>query len=200
MDRPPVLSGTTPLLLAFLLCIVASAQTGDPTNAAIKAFTPAPGQEFYLDLDSAPGTFSMWRSDDLGSMNSLQATIRVQRLRQDSHWQPAFSIGLQDSPSTAPRNSLFVQVFTETGKAPMKIRLAGKVDSKPIDPIKLQSTVGLKDELHIAIAWGSDQIMVNVGGTETRVLKIPWQVKSATVTGSTGEFRVDQLLLGTTIT
>jgi hypothetical protein len=195
-----VLSGSALLSPLFLLCIVSNAQLPNPSNSAAQAFAPAPGQKFFLDLDSAPGTFSVWRTDDLGSMNSMQAIIRVIRLRKDPSWQPAFSIGLADSASEVPRNSLFVQVFTESGKAPMKIRLTGKVDGKAIQAIQFQGTVGLNEELHIALAWGSGQeVTFNVADTETRTIRAPWQVKSAIVTGSTGEFRVQQLLLGATL-
>src|ERR1700746_3154704 len=44
---------------------------------------PAPGQSFSLDLDSAEGTYSQWRHEDLSSLTRVHATATVLRLRND---------------------------------------------------------------------------------------------------------------------
>jgi hypothetical protein len=184
-------------VIAWAFAPFATAQEPNHPQPAMNSnFVPATGQAFYLDLDSAAGAFSKWRHDDLGSLNSMQAVLRVVRLRKDNKWRPTFSIGLDDGHEPAP-NSIWLQIIDVDGRGPMKVRLGGYLAGKPIETIAFTTITHLNDELKVVISWAADGIVkVNVGDSESRTIRVPWQVQSAVVAGSTGELKVDRLVLG----
>ena len=183
------------LLLVLASCVV-YAQHSDQQGGP-KKFVPSPGHAFYLDLDSAAGAFSTWRNDDLGSMNSVRAVLRVPRVRKHSSWAPVFSIGLENNENDAARNNLWLQLVAVNGKTPMKVRLFGHIGGKPIQETPFQITLPLNEDLDVAISWGTDQVVsVTVGNAETHAIRIPWQIKSTVVSSSTGQLKINRLLLG----
>lgn len=174
-----------------------SAQSTEPRTAT-QTFKASPGQAFYLDLDSAPGVYSQWRHDDIGSLNGLQAVLHVPRIRKDRNWQPTFIIYLQNKDHQTLANDLGLQLVAAGGQLPMKIRLVGHVDGKPIQEIPLQATLNLNDELNIEVTWVTPQVVIfRVGGTEVHAVRIAWVVNSVVIAGSTGQFKTDPLLFGT---
>ena len=194
--RPAAVNGFAAILLLVWSSCIVYAQQSDQQGPS-KRFSPSAGQAFFLDLDSAVGAFSTWRNDDLGTMNSMRAVLSVPRLRKDSSWAPIFSIGLENNENEAARNNLWLQLIAVNGKTPMKVRLFGHIGGKPIQETPFQTTVQLNEDLDVVINWGADQIVtVIVGSAETRAIRIPWQIKSAVASSSTGQLKITRLLLG----
>jgi len=186
--------------VSFLVGLAVIAQSSGHPQLATQAFAPAPGQSFFLDLDSAAGAFSQWRHDELGSLNSLRALLRVPRIRKDRKWLPTFSIALQSNDLKNRANNLLFQVVVLDGKLPMKMRLTGHVGGRPIQEIPLQTTLSLNEALKLEITWAQQQLItVRIGDVETRAVRIGWPVSSVIVAGSTGQLKIDPLVFGTVI-
>jgi len=187
-------------LVAILCCLgpmVAFAQRPDQSSTPDQRFLPAPGQIFYLDLDSAAGTFSQWRHDDLRAFNSLRAVMRVLRTRKDSKWGPSFTIGLRSDDNPNNANDLRLRIAGMDGKRSLDLQLVGSLNGKQIQPIPLKTAGNLNEVLKVQIDWKSQDIVVfRVGETESRAIKIGWQVCSAMITGSTGQLKVDSIIFG----
>jgi hypothetical protein len=132
-------------LLGFVLFAQAKAQPLDQSIFGIQPFVATPGQAFYLDLDSAPGQFSQWRHEDLGSLNGLRAIVSVPRLRTDSKWGAAFTIYLQSKDDMKSANSLGLQLVALDRNPPLTMRLVGRRNGMPIPQIQLQTTLELKE-------------------------------------------------------
>src|SRR5437899_4885131 len=114
--------------VSFLVGLAIIAQSSGHPQLATQAFAPAPGQSFFLDLDSAAGAFSQWRHDELGSLNSLRALLRVPRIRKDRKWLPTFSIALQPDRLKNRANNRLFPVGVLAGNLPMTMRLPGHLD------------------------------------------------------------------------
>jgi hypothetical protein len=184
-------------LLSYVSCAAVIAQQADQTGLPSRQFVATPGQSFYLDLDSAAGTFSQWRHDDLGSLNSMHAVVRMLRKRRDATWSPSFSIALQGEDSQGGKNRLGLQAASPDGKLPLKIRLTGDLDGKQIQEIPLSTTINLNEDLKVEMTWGTQKaVTIKVGEAETRVVNIAWQVRSVVVAGSTGQVKVDPIVFG----
>jgi hypothetical protein len=201
VKNPPYLIrriAATPVNVLVGLAVIA--QSSGHAQLATQAFEPAPGQAFYLDLDSAAGAFSQWRHDELGSLNSLRAVLRVPRIRKDRKWLPTFSIALQSKDPKTLANDLLFQVVALDGKLPMKMRLTGHVDGQPTQEVPFQTTLSLNEDLKLDITWRPQQsITIKIGGAETRAVRIGWPVSSVIVAGSTGQLKIDPLVFGTVI-
>jgi hypothetical protein len=168
----------------------------EPLTGA-QTFKVAPGQAFSQDLDSAPGVLSQWRHDDLGSLNSLQAILRVPRIRKDRTRPPTFTIYLQNKDHQHVANDLGLQLVALGGQLPIKMRLIGHMDGKPVQEIPLQTTLSLNDELNVEVTWVTPQLVkFKLGSSEMRAVRIPWVVGSVVIAGSTGQLKADSLLFG----
>jgi hypothetical protein len=53
-------------------------------------FTAAPHAQHKLDLDTAPGHYSYWDSNDLNGLNAIRARFRIKALGRDGKWEPVF--------------------------------------------------------------------------------------------------------------
>jgi hypothetical protein len=195
----PARRSLRPALVAFLffqICDRAGAQSADRVPAA--PFLPAAGQSYSLDLDAVSGTFSQWRHKDLKSLNGLQATLRILRLRKDARWFPVFTILLESAEKRNLDNDLGLQIVAKDRKPPMQLRLMGHIDGKPIEEIPLKTTLKLDEELKVEVTWrDSRTIVIRVGDAEVHAVNISWEVDHAEIAASTGEMIVDPLLFGT---
>jgi hypothetical protein len=184
------------VVISVLLCSHAIGQSPDQPSLS-QSFKTAPGQAFFLDLDSAPGAYSQWRHDDVESLGSLQANLLVPRIRKNGTWQPTFTIYLQSKDHRVLANDLALQFTAVSGQLPLKIRLVGHVDGKQMQEIPIKATLSLNDPLAVEMNWGTPQLVtVKIGGSETHVVKIDWPINSVVVAGSTGEMKIDPLLFG----
>jgi hypothetical protein len=185
-------------LLSVLVCL--SAVTTSRGNALLIAerFEPAAGQAFSLDIDAAAGTYSQWRHDELGSLNSLRATFHVPRIRKDRKWSPSFFVGVQGEKSNG--KDIGLQVVAVDGHLPMTMLLSGHLGGKPIVDTPLKTILKLDEEVTIQITWLSQQwIRISIGDSEMRTAEIAWPVISAVVGASTGEVLIDPLRFGTSV-
>ncbi len=195
----PASPGTVLIVILTVLCASAMGQSLGPAQAEAPTFTPAPGQMFFLDLDSASGVFSQWRHDSLGTLNVLRAVLRVPRIRKDSHWLPTFSVYLQGEGDPLSAEALGLQIFEQDRKLPLRMRLIlGRLNGRPIQEIQLQTTLRLNDHLRVEMRWAAPQLVtIVVGDSEVRNVTVSWPICRALIISSTGELKVDPLVLGT---
>lgn len=159
---------------------------------------PAPGQMFFLDLDSAPGVFSQWRHDSLGTLNGLRAVLRVTRVRKDNKWAPTFAVYLQGEGDPLSADALGLQIFEQDRKLPLKIRLVGRLNGNPIHEIALQTSLRINDQLKVEMRWSEPKVItIMVGDSEVRNVSVSWPICRAMIISSTGQLKVDPLVLGT---
>ena len=173
------------------------AQPPGQSVLATQAFIPAPGQAFSIDLDSPAGRFSQWLHEDVTTLTSLRAVVRVLTLRKDTRWRPAFTICLESSDDESLQNSLCLQLAALDQKPPLTIRLVGSLNGEPIEETGLRTTLKLNEALKIDMGWRTPQvIMIRVGDAEALNVKVPWSVSKMRITGSTGEMVVKPLVFG----
>jgi hypothetical protein len=164
----------------------------------LESFVPSPSQSFYLDLDTAEGSFSQWRHEDLASLSALSATIRVPRLRNDRKWDPTFCLWLLDAGIGEERRRLGVRLTAPRKKPPLGIQIIQADKGELISSDTLPIEVGLNEDLTVGMVWAKPHsVTITVGERETRTIPLPWLVESIAVTASTGQLKIDPLILGT---
>ena len=187
-----------PTLMCLLL---GTALAQSPTDALFKAFQAAPNQHFYLDLDSAEGAYSQWRNDDLGTMSAIRASLVIKRIATHIKWLPTFSISLaKDAPERASEtpDSVKVQIWSPDRRPPLEMRIIQYHNNQIVADEKLGKTLELNEKMDIELFFVMpDTIVLNLGSTGIRKVKVPWKPKSAVILGSSGQMKVDPLELGT---
>jgi hypothetical protein len=182
-------------LLSNSFCVVLTLGAR-PQASSTESFAPSANQHFYLDLDTAAGSFSQWRHEDLGSLSALSATIRIPRLRNDSKWLPTFIIWLQDAEAGA-QHRIEVQLTAPNKKPPLEVRILN-VDKNVLSGSEtLPLKVGLGEDLPIEMTWATSNAVTVTIGEQTRTITVPWRVECVGVSASTGQMKVDPLILGT---
>ncbi len=182
------------LAIVSLSCCLA--QDSHQPLLPAQAFVPAAGQTFYLDLDTAEGSFSQWRHDDLGSLSAMRATLWVPKLRKEKKWAPLFTVLLINRQEGQTRNSLGLQLFAPTEKPPLEIRLVQTVAEKSSFET-LNRTVKLDEKLNVEMIWQTPHmITIRIGDSEPRTINVSWSVNSILIYASTGEMKIDPLVLG----
>jgi len=179
---------TSAIIWCCLICGHATAQS--PPSPALE-------QSYYIDLDVASGTFSQWRYNDIGPLNNLHGILRVPRLRKDPKWRPTFTIFLKSDTKQPSSNELGLQISASDAKSPLKMQLVGSVAGNPIQSIPLATTVAVSEDLKVKMSWSlpPQVIEITVGDSETRTVQVAWAVHSIAVTGSTGQMKIDPLVL-----
>ena len=180
---------------AFLGAALVQNSTQLPPPA--QAFVPATSQTFYLDLDTAEGAYSQWRHDDLGSLSAMRATIHIPSLRRDPKWAPTFSLWLQNTEAGQARNRLALQLSAPDRKPPLVVRVVQVEDGKLVSTESLSRTIDLNDNLVVEMVWGTPHMVtIRINDAEVHKVSIPWYIDSVGVSASTGQLKVDPLVLG----
>jgi hypothetical protein len=186
------------MLLCFLL---GTALAQSPTDALFKAFQAAPNQHFYLDLDSAEGSYSQWRNDDLGTMNAIRGTLVIKKITRHINWLPSFFIALaKNSPERASEtpDSVRVQFWSPDRRPPLEMRIIQYHKGQIVSEEKLGKTLELNEKMDIELFFVMpDTIVLNLGSAGIRKVKVSWKPTSAVVIGASGQMKVDPLDLGT---
>jgi hypothetical protein len=190
-----VIMRTLFITVTFLCAALAQNSTQLPPPA--QAFVPATSQTFSLDLDTAEGAFSQWRHDDLGSLSAMRATIHVPRLGRDPRWAPTFSLWLQHIEGGQARNGIALQLLAPTRKPPLVVRVVQVEDGKLVSTESLSRTIDLNESLVVEMVWGTPHMVtIKIGDAEVHKASIPWSIDSVGVSASTGQLKVDPLVLG----
>jgi len=169
-------------------------------SAPAGGFVVAPGQTFYMDLDSAGGQFSQWRHEDVKALSGLRAVVRVPRIRKDRKWLPAFTISVASNDDESSANGLGLQLATgRNKKPPLSIRLIGRLNGKPIEEIPFQKSLALDEKVAIEMSWATPKVIVVTVGDESRSIDVPWIVSRVVISGSTGELKVDPLTFASAV-
>ena len=183
---------------AFLIASIVALCGDGSSQTAASIFKASSGQTFYLDLDSAAGSSSAWRHEDLGPLTALQAVLRVPEIRKHRDWLPVFTISLQSKDYQTVANNVGIQIFAEDGRLPLKVRLVGHVNGRQIQPVPLQPTLKLNDELKMNVSWATpDVVTFQIGDMEAQGVRTFWPVGRVVISASTGELIADPLVFGT---
>lgn len=180
-------------IVAFLIGAVRAQE--QPTTTTPSHL--AADNTFYLDLDTAAGSFSQWRMDDLGTNNTITAEVQCPRIRKESNFVPAFGLHLQDAPDN-PKNAINVQVAAYERKLPMRMKIVGRLQGQPIQPIELQTIVKLNEPITVQLSWDASNLLKICAGSELHLVRLGWLPKSLVITGSTGQFKVSPLVVRST--
>jgi hypothetical protein len=188
------------LLLTVAILMSASlaqdARQQQPPTAQM--FVPASGQTFSLDLDTAAGAYSNWGHHDLGSLSALRATIRIPRIRKDAKWAPAFTVWVQRSEPRQAPDRVGVQFFAPNKKPPLAIRMVQFQAGKLTTTETSRRTININESITVEIVWATpNMVTIKIGDSETHTLSVPWSIASVEFVASTGEMKVDPLVLGT---
>jgi len=179
------------------VCCLALGQANGQTAQTNLSFKPAKGQTFYLDLDTAEGALSEWRHEDLSGLCALQASIRVITLRNDPKWRPTFSIWLEDSEVGYKRKTIGLQFWAKDRKVPLEVRIIQFDGPKPVGLQSSNTTLGLDVTFPVEMVWLPQQsVTIKVGKNETHTVNVSWPIAHVTVTASTGQMKIDPLVLG----
>ena len=186
-------------MLVFFLLGTALGQT--PTDALFKAFQVAPNQHFYLDLDSAEGSYSQWRNDDLGTLNAIRASVTIKKMSTHIKWLPTFFVALaKNAPERASESpdSVRVQLWSPDRRPPLEMRIVQYHNGQIVAEEKLGKTLELSEKMDIELFFvAPDTIILNLGSAGIKKVKVSWKPTSAVVIGSSGQMKVEPLELGT---
>jgi hypothetical protein len=144
-----------------------------------------------LDLDTAEGAFSQWRHEDIKSLTALNAKMRVPSLRKDEKWLPVFAIWLQGG-----EHRIGVQLRAPKRQPPLEVRIVRSDKKELVGSEDLPTTIGLNEDLPVEMVWATPNSVTLKVGDQTRKIQVPWVVESVVVTASTGQLKVDPLILG----
>jgi hypothetical protein len=181
------------VLLAVLMgAFFVNAQLTRPTP---DAFVAAPGQKFYLDLDTAEGRFSQWRHDDLGTLNALHASIRIPRVRKDPRWAPSFMIAVQNT-EPGRRRMVALQILSLDRKPPFSLRVIEADDGKIKQTESFSSEPGFDQTIEVEINWATRNLVVVTVGSQVHRISVDWPIDNVAVTSSTGQLKADPIVFG----
>jgi hypothetical protein len=156
--------------------------------AAAEEFKAAPGQHFTFDLDTAPGEFSNWLHDDLGSISALVGTFSVPQIRKHPRWHPYFVIGLLTSDGR-----FAIALEANHWKPPLVAYVESK--SKAGKPIGLTFPVGKK--IDIALNWAdASRLVIRLDNADPIMVPVSGSLTGVAVSASTGELKFHSLTLG----
>ena len=185
------------MLQAGMMMVVAlaGADIGAPPP-----FHPLAHTAQQMDLDTTPGHFSEWKTQDLEGVNAIRARFRVRYVGKDNRWIGAFNFTLQNGRSfvrlsisgMAGKPLLLVQMQQGSGAAPA-------ADPQP-------SQMQLDEVADLAIDWDKNgQATFWIKSTDpnsplarARVATLDLGGAPATfsVSSSTGELELMSLALG----
>lgn len=184
------------MAFGLVFCIALAQDTGPAPQASL-TFIPSAGQTYYLDLDSAEAAVSQWRRDDLGGLCALIASVRIPRLRKHIGVEPTFSLWLQNSAVAGKPKSVGLQISTRISKPPLDLRVLQYDGADLITSENSNTKLNLDDAIQVEMAWLPEHsVVIRIGKNEKHALKVPWQIDRIAITASTGEMKVDPLILG----
>jgi hypothetical protein len=182
--------------IGLVFCVALAQDTGQAPQAD-RTFIPSTGQTYYLDLDTVEGAFSEWRHDDLVGLCALQASVRVPRVRTHLKYKPTFSIWLQAGVIPDKTKRIGLQITSKISKPPLDIRVIQLDSHEMISEQNSNTRLGLDAAIPVEMVWLPDHsVIVKIGQNEIHRFKIPWQVERISITASTGEMKIDPLILG----
>src|SRR6185437_6126888 len=94
-----------------------------------------------------------------------------------------------------PKNVISVQVAAYDHKLPMRMKIVGRLQGQPIEPIELRTVVKLNERISVRLSWDVSNSLKICAGSEIRLVRLGWQPRSLVVTGSTGQFKVNPLVI-----
>ena len=178
------------------LCLAAA----QPLSAA--TFTAAPHAQHMIDLDTAPGHFSVWNANDLSGLNAVRAHFRVSAVARDNKWGPIFRFQLK-------RGDELVQVSLMgfPGKKPLLIQLDHSKGGVTQPPEAFVTFMQVEELADLEIDWTADgqvtftlkspeSLQVSPQG-ERHMARLSGTPTGFSIVGSTGEIEVQSLGLGT---
>jgi len=187
-----------PRTMIALLGLIAA----QPLAAA--TFTPASHAQHKVDLDTAPGHFSVWEASDLTGLNAVRAHFRVRIAAKDPQWAPVFRFQLMRGEELAQ-----ITLLGFPGKKPILLQVDQRLHANEDVKSEMFATgTQIEEEVDLEIDWTPDgevgftikspqSLQISAQG-ERHIAKLSSAPTKFSILSSTGEIEVQSLTLGTT--
>jgi hypothetical protein len=140
-----------------------------------------------IDLDSAPGNYSVWKVSDL-STNSVTFDATYAAIKKHAKWAPSYSIALSDGHGQSIK---FTGTF-QGSDAPETNAVISK-DGKDISSTDSILAFNLKDRYNVSLAWSDKAIKVSANGV-TKSYPVNFNPTEIEIICSTGELEVKNIV------
>jgi hypothetical protein len=92
---------------------------------------------------------------------------------------------------------LGLQFWTKDRKAPLGVRIIQFDGPKPVGVQSSSTTVSLDATVQVEMVWLPPQsVTIRIGQNETHSLNVSWRIERIAITASTGQMKIDPLVLG----
>jgi len=152
-------------------------------------------QKFHLDFDTFDGHFSSWKLDDVGSVKSLRATIKVTRLGTHERWTPVLRIEVTSKSTTDEYWGLLVTADQHV--APLTAYSVQRSNKNTAQRDPFAKKINTNEAVAVELSWATaGKLLIRIGG-EARELPMPAPVAGILVLSGTGDFHLDNVTLST---
>ncbi|HEY3813514.1 MAG TPA: hypothetical protein VGL66_09830 [Caulobacteraceae bacterium] len=187
---------------AALLAAVGAVSMAIANAASAQSFTSATNTAQALDLDSAAGSFSVWRATDLTGVNAAHIRFDFPQMRSDPKWAPGFHYALQSGDEIVQ-----ITFVGSTKTGPIMVgTLEHLKGGKTVSSEDFLMPINASEECGLDIDWSpANEVafhlkcpeMVKVSPTgETHKATMSSAPTAFQISGSTGELEVKSLQLG----
>ena len=140
-----------------------------------------------IDLDSAPGNYSVWKVSDL-STNSVTFDATYASVKKHEEWAPSYSIALSDGHG----QSIKFKGSFQGANAPETSAVISK-NGKDISSTDSILAFNLKTRYKVSLAWADKEIEVTANGI-TKSYSVDFNPTEIEIICSTGELEVKNIV------
>src|SRR5580704_299115 len=165
-----------------------------PSSAA--TFSPAPQASYLIDLDTPSQHLSVWDLNDLGTLNALRATVKINAIvPTDGKVKPGFLIGFTNGDEMA---SVFIADAPKGGGLVMGLGATRGDKRLGGGGVFLSAvTIGIAQAFDLAIDWTADgKLTATLNGRESYTVQLSKAPTKLEIEGSSGEIELNPLTLG----
>ena len=185
------------------IAVLAAAFSAAIANAATaQSFTPAPNTGQLVDLDTAAGSFSVWRATDLNGLNAAHVQFAFQQMRSDPKWAASFHYALQNGDE-----AIQMQFLGSTKTGPIMVgSLRHLKGGKTVSEEAFLLPIKVGEVCDLDIDWtSSGEVAFHLKSPEAVSVSPAGETHKATmsaaptalqVSASTGELEVKSFQLG----
>ena len=177
-----------PVCLLFSLAFLAA--LAPHSLARAQSFVPAPGQQFYVDLDTRDGAFSRWDHLDISALSAAIGELVVVRLGSHDKWLPTFTIRVESDAESAGLS------IGGTRQPPLQLTRFHDRKGAPPERSRLSGGVNLSEKLPLRMYWSTNSFSIQIGQGAVQRFTFSHPPKRLVITAATGELEVHGLTLG----
>jgi hypothetical protein len=153
------------------------------------ASSAARSESTFINLDVAPGSFSMWKVSDLEA-KGVDFDLTFVKPREHEKWRPVYAIELLDDQGK--KSVVFKGTHLADGSiAPQIIVTKGPWEkSAYVEPLVRFSP---NEKYAVKIRWAEGKITLSVG-EEAKVYDLALEPTTVSILCSTGELQVEEIV------